>query len=279
VPDEAADPGWLTDLSSELGGIGGVVGVMLGGSRARAQHVPSSDYDIGVYYRAPLDVAALRVLARERAGADAEVTEPGQWGPWVDGGAWLSIGGRAVDWIYRDLDRVQRAWTDARHGRFAFHTQVGHPLGVVDFAYAGEVALGRVLEDPTGELTALRDQAQHYPQALADAVVERLWEADFLIGGVAKSLLRADPAWTAGCLFRVVLLCAHAWHARAGRWLVNEKGALASTAQLSPGAADFARRAGQLLAGIGDTPARWALAVARGEELVALTRAAGPPSG
>ena len=29
----------------------------------------------------------------------------GEWGPWVDGGCWLSIAGTAVDWQYRDLDR------------------------------------------------------------------------------------------------------------------------------------------------------------------------------
>ena len=45
----------------------------------------------------------------------------------------------AVDWLYRDSERVQRAWEDAKAGRFYFHGQVGHPLGVPDFAYAGEV--------------------------------------------------------------------------------------------------------------------------------------------
>jgi len=35
----------------------------------------------------------------------------------VDGGGWLRIAGAAVDWIYRDLDRVHAAWVDARAGR------------------------------------------------------------------------------------------------------------------------------------------------------------------
>jgi hypothetical protein len=42
------------------------------------------------------------------------VTRPGEWGPWVDGGGWLHVGGTAVDWLYRDLDRVRKSWEDAR---------------------------------------------------------------------------------------------------------------------------------------------------------------------
>ncbi len=44
--------------------------------------------------------------------------------------------------------------------------------------------------------------------------------------GMAVS--RADTTYVAGCLFRALELCAHAVHAHAGRWLVNEKGVVAS---------------------------------------------------
>jgi hypothetical protein len=80
------------------------------------------------------------------------VTRPGEWGRWVDGGGWLHIDGTAVDWLYRDLDRVRKSWEDAQAGRYDFHFQIGHPFGVPDFMYAGEVALGVVLADPSGEL-------------------------------------------------------------------------------------------------------------------------------
>ena len=64
------------------------------------------------------------------------VTDPGAWGPWVDGGAWLRIDDTAVDWIYRNVDRVRVrvCWqqAQAQAGRFAFHAQVGHPLGWPD---------------------------------------------------------------------------------------------------------------------------------------------------
>jgi predicted nucleotidyltransferase len=225
----------MRELAARLTAVPGVVAVLLGGSRARGTHRADSDTDLGVYYRPPLDVAALSGLAREMAGPDATVTRPGEWGPWVDGGAWLTIDGAAVDWIYRDLDRVWTAWRDAERGHYAFHTQAGHPLGVPDFAYPGEVALGVVLADPAGELTALRERAWAYPAALGAALVTGLWEADFLVGVARKAVVRGDVAYVAGCLFRVVGVCAHALHGAAGRWLVNEKGAVAAAAAL-PGA-------------------------------------------
>lgn len=132
----------LIDLAQQLSRVDGVVGVMLGGSRARGEHAAGPDYDLGLYYRPPLDTAALGSLARRVAGPDAEVCEPGQRGPWVDGGAWLTIDGLSVDWIHRDLDRVIKAWDDAQQGQFDSNAQIGYPFGVPDYAYVGEVALG-----------------------------------------------------------------------------------------------------------------------------------------
>jgi predicted nucleotidyltransferase len=249
------DQARLSTVADRLTAVPGVVGVVLGGSRARGTHTPESDYDLGVYYRGRLDTVRLGVLAREVAGPAARVTEPGEWGPWVDEGGWLRIDGAAVDWIYRDVDRVRRAWQDAEHGRYAFHSQAGHPLGVPDFAYVGELVLGVLLADPSGELAGLRTRASVYPPALADALISGLWEADFLIAVARKATGRADSAYVAGCLFRLIGVCAHALHGAARRWLVNEKGAVASAAAIPGAPAQFADRVDAVFALVDGDPA------------------------
>jgi hypothetical protein len=242
----------LTALAQRLTTIDGVVGVALGGSRARGDHTADSDVDLGLYYQGDLDTAALGALARDVAGPDAEVTERGGWGPWVDGGGWLVMGGVHVDWIYRDIDRVREAWTRAHGGAYTWNAQTGHPLGVPDFAYVGELALSVVLADPTGALTELRD-ALTYPDALRAALGKNLWEADFLLQLAAKATSRNDAAYVALCLSRALLLCAHALHGHDRQWLVNEKGAIAGAGRLRSAPADFAERVAALTGRIGTT--------------------------
>lgn len=258
----------LGELAARLAEVPGVAAVLLGGSRARGTHTPDSDTDLGIYYHRPLDVAALGELARTFGGPAARVTPVGGWGPWVDGGGWLTVDGAAVDWIYRDVDRVARAWADAEQGRYAFHAQAGHPLGVPDFAYAGEVALGVVLADPAGELAALRARMRVYPPALRDALVAGLWEADFLIGVARKAVPRGDAAYLAGCLFRLAGVCAHALHGAAGRWLINEKGAVAAAAALPGAPPRFRHRMNAVFTAVDGDPVHLSAALDAAADLV-----------
>lgn len=255
-------------LAERLVGVGGVVAVTLGGSRARGEHRPDSDVDLGLYYRPPLDVAALRALAAGTADEVTGVFEPGDWGPWVHGGAWLRYDDLPVDWIYRPLDRVHEVWRDCRQGRYEIGFQVGHPLGFYSHGYAGEVALSRVLADPTGELSALREQTREYPEALGEALVAGAWEAEFAIINAGHG---ADPSYTAGCLFRAVGVLAQALHGRYRRWVVNEKGLVDRAGRLAGAPAGFAARAHRLLGSIGTSRDELAATLAAARELVADT--------
>ncbi|MFC0446778.1 nucleotidyltransferase domain-containing protein [Rhodococcus jostii] len=266
----------LQPLAERLCLVDGVVGVTLGGSRARGMHTTESDYDLGVYYRGALDTDALNNLAQEWAGAGASATRTGEWGPWVDGGAWLSIDGRAVDWLYRDLDRVTSVWQDTQQGVYGFHAQTGHPFGFADFAYPGELALSVILADPSGHVTALHTDVQQYPDPLREALVRRLWEADFVTMLARKAIPRADATYVAGCLFRVVCLCTHALHAHARRWLINEKGAVAAAGALPNAPADFSTRAHAVLGRLGTTPDELTATLTLAEQLVEDTRNACP---
>lgn len=262
----------MTVMANDLVGVTGIVGVLLGGSRARGDALPGSDADLGVYYTGRPDTDHLTRLASRWSTQPVEVGPPGSWGLWVDTGGWLTVDGTAVDWVLRDLDRVRDAGKRAARGEMAFHPQAGHPLGFLDVAYVGELALGRVLADPTRVLTELRAAVSAYPAPLRDAMVGQLWEAGFLIDGARKGIPRQDTTYVALCLARAVLLCAHALHADAGVWVTNEKGLVPRVARLGRAPHGFAARASTALGRAGNTSQSLTQAVAAIEELVSETR-------
>jgi predicted nucleotidyltransferase len=241
----------IEQMADELARVPGVVGVVLGGSRSRGTHLPTSDVDLGIYYSDGLDLDALRALAARCSTSPVEIGSPGSWGPWVDAGGWLTVDGTPVDWILRDLARVRKQWDRAQRGRYRFHAQAGHPLGFLDVSYAGEVASGRVLADPTGVLAPLRQQTLTYPPALADALISALWEAPFLVGCARKGIKRLDTAYVAICLARALMLTAHGFHARAGVWAINEKDLIPNVARLDLDSRGFSRRAADALSRLG----------------------------
>ncbi|MGC5413398.1 DNA polymerase subunit beta, partial [Streptomyces sp. DT225] len=77
----------------------------------------------GVYSRGPPDTAALSALAAAFQGSPGEVAGPGGWGPWVNAGGWLRVDGVQVDWILRDLGRVEAVWAGCREGRYEVGVQ------------------------------------------------------------------------------------------------------------------------------------------------------------
>ncbi|MFJ6014960.1 nucleotidyltransferase domain-containing protein [Streptomyces sp. NPDC092952] len=261
-------PARIAAMASGLAAVPGVRAVALGGSRARGAHRPDSDWDLGVYYRGAPDTAALAALASGFQGSPVEVAGPGGWGPWVDGGAWLRVDGVQVDWILRDLDRVEAVWADCREGRYEVGVQPGHPLGFWSPAYPGEVALGRVLADPHGELTPLREETLRYPEPLRTALVAAAWEADFSVAAARKSAPGGDALHVSLCLSRAFGILAQSLHAHHRVWCLNEKGATAAAAALPDAPARYAERVGEALRGL--DPAAVELAA----ELVGEVRAA-----
>lgn len=234
-------------MAVQLAAVPGIRAVVLGGSRARGAHRPDSDWDLGVYYRGAPDLAALTALASDAQGSPVEVAGPGGWGPWANGGAWLRVKDTPVDWILRDLDRVERVWSDCRAGRFEVGIQPGHPLGFWSPCYPGEVALGHVLTDPYREVTHLQKETRSYPEPLRAALADAAWEADFSVAAARKSAPSGDTLHVALCLSKAFGILAQSLHAHHRTWCLNEKGALAAAAQLPETPADFAERVGEAL--------------------------------
>ena len=218
-------------IAARLGQIDGVIAVVLGGSWARGTARPDSDVDLGIYYQPahPPSLAALRQLAQEiddRRLPDL-VTDFGEWGPWINGGAWLQLAGVHVDWLFRDLDRVAHTIDECRAGRPTCDYQIGHPHGFHNHMYMGEVHVCRPLHDPRGTLAQLKTLAAVYPPALKQALINKyLFEAQFSLDIARKPAQRGDAAYVAGCLFRCVACLVQVLFALNEQYFLNEKGSV-----------------------------------------------------
>lgn len=89
-----------------------------------------------------------------------------------------------------------------------------------------------------------------------------------IAGPVSAANGVASTGYVAGCLFRAVLLYAHALHGRAGRWLINEKGAIAWAGRLPVAPPGFATRALDVLAHLDDRPDQMKAAIGAGQALL-----------
>jgi predicted nucleotidyltransferase len=221
-------------VADRVARVRGVRAIVLGGSRARGTADAHSDIDLGIYYdsRRPFGIGDLERAAGElddqhRRGL---LTPFGAWGPAVDGGGWLVIEGRHVDFLYRDLNVVRRAIDDCRAGKPASIYQLGHPLGFHNQIHAGEVSVCRPIYDPDGVLRALKRGVARYPAALRRAIVTKhMFDAAFELAIAGKPALRGDTMYVAGCLFRAAGFMTLVVYALNRRWWLNEKGALAET--------------------------------------------------
>jgi predicted nucleotidyltransferase len=185
--------------------------VNLGGSRARGDFRPDSDWDFAVYYRGEIDPRPF-----EELGWTGRVFRPFEWGQVMYGGAVFDLDGRHFDIHFRNLDVVEHWTREADEGRFEVHILAFHLAGIPTYMLPGELAGSR---DLWGELPrpgypdALRESAPPVWLARANHELEyaRYWVAS------------ANPISCAGALARVVLQGAHARLAHRGIWALNEK--------------------------------------------------------
>jgi hypothetical protein len=210
----------------------GVVGVVLGGSRARGTAHAASDYDIGIYYGPdkPLDTACLLNVARDLVddSSAAAITPVGGWGPRIVGGGWLSIEGREVDLLYRGIEPVRAVISACRAGQISMDYQPGHPHGFCSAIWMGEVALCRPLHDPHGAIAELKALTSPYPEKLREALLNTfLWEVLFSIENGEIAIARGEQTHIAGCVYRALSCIGQVLFALNRRYLINEKGALA----------------------------------------------------
>jgi predicted nucleotidyltransferase len=258
--------GLVSSLAERLGAIHGIRAVVLGGSHARGRARPGSDIDLGLFYSeaAPFSIEDVRALAKAVDDtAEPVVTTFYEWGPWVNGGAWLTIGGQRVDFVYRSLEHVERVIADAEAGRYELHYSQQPPFGFFSATYLGEIAVCIALFDPEARLDALKRRVAQYPEPLRRAVVQDyLWAAELGLAAFApKFAARGDGYGTAACLTCAVNQLVLALFALNRTYPLNDKTALAEVAEFGRAPREFGPRVQKTMASLGSSPADLAGAV------------------
>lgn len=203
-------PDPVAELVGLLAAMPGAVAVVLGGSRALGTSDAGSDWDLGLYYRGTIDLAAL--------SARATVHPPGAWGRLMNGGAWLRCGTEKVDVILRDLDAVEHWTRRAEQGEFEVDPLLGYLAGVPTYLLTAELASCRVL---WGDLPAA---SVSFPAKLA-AAGPPWWRfrRSFSLDYARMHARRGDLVGAVGQAAKAIMEEAHAVLCEQGRWACNEK--------------------------------------------------------
>ncbi len=251
----------LQRLTTALTSEPGVAAIALGGSYARGHATPESDIDLVLYYTeaAPPDPARLtQLISALHPAVSAESAAPaftaiGEWGPWVNGGAWLRFGEQRVDVLYRSLDQVRRVLTDCAEGRWELHWAQQPPFGYFSPAFIEELSIGVPLFDRTRGFTHLRSIARVYPGALRQRIVQEfLWSAEFNLAAFApKFVCDGNVFGLAGCTSRIAFQLLQVLFALNMRWPVPDRVALAATCTMAQVPERFSLRLTQVLGEVG----------------------------
>ena len=225
----------LQRVVTALAEVESIAAIVLGGSRARGTAHATSDYDIGLHFSSARPLDTDRLLVAVKTFVDdpdaATVTPVGAWGPWIVGGAWLSVEGQKVDLLYRNVESVGAVIDACCAGEISMHYQPGHPHGFCTAIWMGEIALCKVLHDPSGIIAALKAKTVPYPAQLGEALISRFaWEILFAIENGELAVSRDEQTHVSGCTYRALACAAQVLFALNGRYLITEKGALAEAA-------------------------------------------------
>ena len=198
----------LNNIRNELKLIDGVKAIVLGGSYAMGMATDSSDLDIGIYYseKSPFDIEKIKLLA-EKYAANEKPTVTGfyEWGPWVNGGAWITTENGEVDFLYKNIDQVKATIDNAKNGIWENHFEQQPPYGFSSVIFLAETQNCIVLYDPGDVIKNLKESVKQYPQKLKQSVIQQsLWSAEFTIWQAGKFALKNDVYNTVGCLTRAV---------------------------------------------------------------------------
>jgi hypothetical protein len=105
------------------------------------------------------------------------------------------------------------------------------------------VGIGRIIEDPNGDLGRLKAATTPFPTPLRRAIQERFgWEARFSLQTAAKAADRGDAVYVVGCMFRAIACLVQVLFALNEQPFTNEKGSVRAVDGLEHRPDRFAER-------------------------------------
>ncbi|SRR6266568_181930 len=249
------NPQFIQSIVDKLKNVKGIKAIVLGGSWASGTQRPDSDIDLGLYYSEdrPLDIDHIRKIASELNDfPNPIVTDLGGWGKWVNGGAWLTIQGQRVDFLYRNIDFVSSIIDDCNTGKIQSDYWQQPPYGFHSYIYCTETQICKILYDPKGVIQALKAQVARYPQPLKSKIINAFaWDAQFTLEVSRKVAKRGDTYFVAGCLTRIASDLVQVLYALNETFFISDKRMYNDEKNFSIKPQNFSERINSMLGNIG----------------------------
>lgn len=246
----------LEAVTGALANIEGVAAIVLGGSYAQRAALANSDMDIGIYYytNAPFDIERIREVAMLFAAAPPTVTGFYEWGPWVNGGAWIETRAGRVDLLYKNIEQIRHTIEKAKAGQWESNFEQQPPYGFSSVIYLAETQCCVPLWDVSNLIPSLKKEVANYPPELKATVVRQsLWSAEFTTWHASHAAIKGDVYNTIGCLTRAVKDIITALFALNERYPIGDKRAITELTGAAKVPAQLKERVEQILCAEKDT--------------------------
>lgn len=251
--------GLINEIVAKLAAVRNVAAVVLGGSYARGTAKATSDLDFGIYYTegSPFDTGRIREVAEKISSPGTPPTVTGfyEWGPWVNGGAWIVTSQGKVDFLYRNVQQIERTIARASTGSYEHNYYQQPTFGFNSIVYLAETQCCITLADPSGAIARLKTAVERYPEELRRKVItDSLWLAEFTLMHAQGFAENGDVLNSAGCVVRICYFLLHTLFALNRVYYFGDKGALETTEMFDRKPPDFAWRIQKIVSEPGDKP-------------------------
>lgn len=165
----------IEKIVTQLKKIDCIEAIVLSGSRAYVQNVSNKvDYDIGILYfeKLPFDMDTFKSLVfRLSDYTNPYISKLDADGPLRNGSAFISIQGLKINFLYTNVNFLERVIKLHKKGLFESDYASFIPYGIHSYNYCAFIQKWEALYDPRNITDRLRNQIGVYPQLLKRNVV------------------------------------------------------------------------------------------------------------